>query len=68
VGRLRAPGATAGQTTWLSGPVPAEPGTYLLVASLERSSDAGSPQVLGRPITIIVQVIGQPLVPTPAGS
>ena len=63
---LVVPAATA-QTTWLSGSVPAQPGTYLLVASLERSSGAGSPQVLGRPIAIIVQVIGEPLVPTPPG-
>ena len=64
---LAVPAATA-RTTWLSGTVPAEPGTYLLVASLERSSGDGLPQVLGRPITITVLVVGQPLVPTPAGT
>jgi hypothetical protein len=61
---LAVPAATAAPT-WLSGSVPSGPGTYLLVASLERSAGDGRPQVLGRPITITVAVVAAPLVPTP---
>jgi hypothetical protein len=64
---LAVPAATA-QMTWLSGIVPAEPGTYLLVASLERSSANGAPEVLGRPITVTVLVAATPLVPMPLGN
>ncbi len=66
VRELAIPAASA-QSSWLSGPVPTDSGTYLLVASLERSSGEGSPQVLGRPITVTVVVVSAPLVPTPAG-
>ena len=64
--QLAIPAASA-QTTWLSGPVPSAPGTYLLVASLERASGDGQPHVLGRPVTITVVVVATPLVPTPRG-
>ncbi len=63
---LSVPAATA-RSTWLAGPVPSEPGTYVLVASLERSIGESSPQVLGRPITVTVQVAAAPLVPAPPG-
>ncbi len=55
--------AASGATTWLAGPVPALPGTYLLVASLERSVNGGSAAVLGRPVAITVEVTAPPLVP-----
>ena len=58
--------ATAAQATWLSGPAPTEPGTYLLVLSLERTTGAGRPDVLGRPTTVTVLVAAARLVP-PAG-
>ena len=45
---LVVPAATA-PTTWLAGTVPAEPGTYLLVASLERSSGGGPAAGAGPP-------------------
>jgi hypothetical protein len=61
---LSIPAATA-QAAWMTGPVPFDPGTYLLVASLERSSGGGSPHVLGRPTTVTVLVLASPLVPTP---
>ena len=48
-------------------PGPAEPGTYLLVASLERSSGWRAPEVLGRPTTVTVLVTATPLVPAPTG-
>ncbi len=64
---LAQPAASA-QAEWLAGPVPSEPGTYLLVASLERAIGTGPPQVLGRPATIIVAVMAAPLVPTPPGN
>lgn len=64
---LALPAASAG-ASWLSGRVPSEPGTYLLVASLERSTGTGSPQVLGRPVTITVSVTAARLVPTPPGN
>ena len=60
--------AAAAQTTWLSGPVPTEPGTYLLLLSLERATGAGQPAVLGRPTTVTVVVAAAPLVPTPTGA
>ncbi len=63
---LDVPAATA-RMTWLSGRVPAEPGTYLLVASLERSSGGRAPEVLGRPTTVTVLVTATPLVPAPTG-
>ena len=53
--------------TWLAGPVPAEPGTYLIVVSLERTTVDRPQQVLGRPIAVTVTVAAAPLVPTPAG-
>jgi len=61
---LTLPAASA-RAAWLAGRVPSEPGTYLLVASLERTIGSGPPQVLGRPVTIIVAVTAAPLVPTP---
>ncbi len=63
---LDVPAATS-LATWLAGPVPAEPGTYLLVVSLERSTGDTPPQVLGRPIAVTVTVVAAPLVPTPPG-
>ncbi len=64
---LAIPAATA-QASWLSGPVPSVPGTYLLVASIERSGGGEPPAVLGRPVTTIVDVVAAPLIPvTPAG-
>lgn len=51
--------------TWLAGPVPAEPGTYLLVATIERMTGDGAASVLGRPVAITVDVTVAPLVPTP---
>lgn len=63
---LTVPAATAA-STWLAGPVPALPGTYLLVASLERATGAGPVQIVGRPVTITVEVTSVPLVPTPGG-
>lgn len=52
-------------TTWLAGLVPAVPGTYLLVATIERSVDGDAASVLGRPVAITVDVAAAPLVPTP---
>jgi hypothetical protein len=52
-------------TTWLAGPVPAVPGTYLLVATIERTVGADTATVLGRPVAITVDVAVAPLVPTP---
>jgi hypothetical protein len=64
VRELALPAASA-RATWLSGPVPSNPGTYVLVTSIERTSGEGSPEVLGRPITVTVVVSAVPLVPTP---
>jgi hypothetical protein len=50
-------------TTWLAGSMPVEPGTYLLIASLERTVAPGSMTVLGRPVAITVEVISSPLLP-----
>lgn len=55
--------AASGVMTWLAGPVPATPGTYLLIASLERSVDGRPAAVLGRPVAITVEVTAAPLVP-----
>jgi hypothetical protein len=55
--------AASGTVTWLAGPVPAVPGTYLLVASLERTIGGGPATVLGRPVAITVEVTAAPLVP-----
>jgi hypothetical protein len=55
--------AASGATTWLAGPVPAVPGTYLLIASLERTVDGSPATVLGRPAAITVEVTATPLVP-----
>ena len=56
---LAIPAASA-QATWLSGPVPTEPGTYLLLLSLERAGGGDPPQVLGRPVTVTVVVAATP--------
>jgi hypothetical protein len=64
VRELALPAASA-RATWLSGPVPSNPGTYVLVTSIERTHGEGSPEVLGRPITVTVVVTAAPLVPTP---
>lgn len=64
---LTVPAASA-VTTWLAGTVPAVPGTYLLVASLERSNGTGAVEVLGRPVTITVEVAAAPLVPATPGA
>ena len=53
-------------TTWLAGPVPAVPGTYLLVATIERTTGDGAASVLGRPVAITVDVTVAPLVPDAA--
>ena len=66
--RVLAQPAASAQAAWLAGPVPSEPGTYLLVASLERAIGTDPPQVLGRPATIIVAVTAAPLLPTPPGN
>jgi hypothetical protein len=60
--------AASAQATWLSGPVPSEPGLYILVVSIERETGDGVPQVLGRPTTVTVMVAGVPLVPGLVGS
>ncbi len=59
--------AAAAETAWLSGPVPTEPGTYLLLLSLERAAGDAAPQVLGRPVTVTVVVAATPLLPVPGG-
>ncbi len=59
--------AASVQATWLSGPVPTEPGTYLLVLSLERAPGDGQLRVLGRPVTVTVRVAAAPLLQAPPG-
>ncbi len=45
--------------------MPAVPGTYLLVATIERTVGGDAASVLGRPVAITVDVAAAPLVPTP---
>lgn len=59
---LDVPGSS-GAVAWLAGPVPAAPGTYLLVAAIERSTGGGPASVVGRPVAITVDVTAAPLVP-----
>jgi hypothetical protein len=61
--RTMAVPAGSAVTTWLAGPTPVEPGTYLLVATLERTVATGETAVLGRPVAITVEVSSSPLLP-----
>lgn len=59
---VEAPAASS-VAAWLAGQVPG-PGTYLLIASLERTVEGGTAIVLGRPVAITVEVTAPPLVPS----